>query len=529
MEDSDIFTLIDGRAVDNIANLLQDPDTKDTVLGMQKLGSTPIHYAIRIVALEPENDRVLQILRLLLNAAANTDHINATDGDGNTPLDLVLCQDAFNLALYILIIGGHARPAVLTEFVKHPPFWADFRQIAFVSLLSHNRDCAIFVAHLLQGDADFIGQIGSNHPEIVNRLTNRAWFIFIDWALRNGCDKAVVQLLPMVHRIPVSGLFFRAFRHRASETMEAILQTLSWVDRIDMVLVVVRMLMKNRDYQAALDLLNLNNDLLEGADFTPPEGFLSENPDRNQSPFDFIVPINAALYKEDNKDQDLYANHQTDELLSFVILTACRSDQPLLLDQVINCLGVDDNALAAAFDICLPKMAFEGTHRFIELACQRRNVSQRAKTIALATSIEHSQIGTASVLLSCGASPYCYTEEDHWLPLDPHQQGGQLQHSVIYTLLQLKDSGSWHTAARNCTFLLLAYGGRIEFWNIEFPRPGVKRTLPRRNCRSYRCHPAGGCSGRQSGRAIGDGLQQSTTAPYAGQRCGRPGGPGLCA
>ncbi len=464
MDEPDIFELIHRNATSELEAILDNPETKDSALRQLRDGLTPLHYAIRAEA----HDCVL----IIIGHAAGTEHINAVDDNGHTPLEFALQTNRILYALHILIAGGKATPEVLNKFILSPPLWADYRCIAFTSLLLYDRDCAILVAYLLTGNADGVLELGSARKELVNRLSNRAWFIFIDWALSERRDLAVVTLLPMVHRIPSAGIFFRAVHHEALQTQKAILE-MDGGDHLEMVLVGVRTLLKKKKYWHAMALLDLA-DSIGNPDYTPPAGYLTEPPDPGPDIFDFAIPDNSALAEEDWKDQDLLSA-DTPILLSSIFLMASRSDRPSDLDYIIKCVKPFDNGfLADAFADCIPDMARMGAFRFIELAVDRcANIPQHTKTIALVYSLRVSRLKTAAILLSHGASPDCYTDEHHWLPLAPNAQGGGVQHCAIYHLLQPEHNGKWHTGAAKCALLLLAFGGRIEFWEAGAPNPAM--------------------------------------------------------
>ncbi len=466
MEELDIFDLIYQRDSERIRSLLA---AQPNALLNRKDGMTPLHYAIHLFTEGQPNEALKNTLSLLLDALANTDHINATDGNGNTSLDLALSRGAFDLALHILIRGGRVSQALLDNLLNNlPQPWANYRYRDFLTLLGRNRDCAALVACLLLGDYISVRQVGTLKPGLVNLLTNRAWYIFIDWALENGCDLAVVSLLPMVHRIPAADLFFRAFRRGGQETMQAILQMLPWDERLVFVLEVARRLMQNEEYNAALALLKFNRNVPNDPGFNPHQAFLTEDTDPNEGGVDFVIPPDCSLDQEDEEDQNSIHGATAANLLSSVILMTSTSDEVELLDAVIDQLGVDEDMLRDAMENCLPEMATDGSYKFIMWVCRRVNISRDVRTEALVNALDARHIKNAVSLLLCGASPNCCIGLGNWLSLG-QQQGGQLQNCVIYQLLRTEENGQWVEYATKCTYLLLTFGGGIEFWDEHNP------------------------------------------------------------
>lgn len=472
MHEPSIFELINQRAIDWIINILNDPNRREQALIDRWDGMTALHYAITLYVQGQHDDGLRKIVFLLLDATTDTPHINAHNMHDYKSLDIALHHGAFNLALHILIRGGKADANLLNDLVNHPPEWADFHHAAFISLLLQNRDCAVFVARLLLGDGASVIQLGTLYPALVNQLTNRAWYIFIDFALMNGCDAAVAQLLPMVHRIPGPDLFFRAFRRGAPESQKTILKMVPENERLILVLEAARRLIENEAYNAALALLSFTQGLLNSPDFIPNQDFPTVDIDLTEGGIDFAIPADSQLHLEDDEDEDSIAGQTAENLLSSLLLMTTTSNYPELLDHVIYRVlgtGITQDVMESAVATSLPEMAADRADKFIRRACQRVNIPRDAKTQALVNAFNAGHLKSAATLLLFRASPNCCIQPNHWLSLDPNQQGGQLQHCVIYQLLRTEENGEWLISAAKFTYLLLTFGGQIEFWDVQNP------------------------------------------------------------
>lgn len=470
-ETGNIFDMIDICATDRIRSLLANEESREQVLESRNPdGMNPIHYLIVAPAQEGKDKQRVQIRFWFLNAASNTDHINAKDNSGRTPFDLAIEQSIINMALHILIRGGEASPGVLETFVKSPPSWAQYYHSAFISLLIHDRNCAVLVACMLLENAPAVEQLATEHPECVNVLSPHGWFVFIEWALARRCDKAVAKVLTLVNGIPRQDLFFCALFQDAWTTVHLVLGRIPRAQRLKMVLVGATGSLDANDADSALYVLQLD----QVTTYREDGALYAAIPhDHDSGGLDFDIPPDSDVSLDYQDLTDHMNTLTTTECLAALIERACISDQEDLLDEVIPLLSVDKTTLCEALGNRLVTLAQCGYGNYIEKACNCPGVEipQRTKTIALVEALWSRQFRMAAVLVLNGANVNCHTAETGWLALEENQQDGPLESCVIYTALRTEKGDRWRKTYRRIAYLILSCSGSIEFWDANNPNP----------------------------------------------------------